>query len=422
MIHTNIGDCMEIKKRRINILLFCLCLFTFFYLLLIFMPKGKEKMIDVVGLNVSVARQFAQDNNLNLKIKEVYSDDVRKDIVMKQSIVVGKQLRDKETLSVIVSLGKDERELYKKYKVNELGMIPIIVYHEIEKVDDVTKEEDGTTDKNGFVRTVEAFKNDLQYYYEHQYRMIALQDMIKGDIDVEMGKSPIVLTFDGGYENTVKVIGETKNGKLKIDPDCTLGILESFKKKYPDFQVTATFFVNEHLFGDKKYNKKILKWLVENGYDVGNGTMTEADITTLDDTATEKEIGGIYHLLEDVIGEDYVSIVVLPNGSPYQVNHKNYDAILDGTYDQTHYQTYATLQPGFGANVSCFDLSFSTDFINRVQASPGDTTKESLEQVMQELEQTKYISDGHVKQVVIPKNQKEQLRLDIAHEVITYVP
>lgn len=413
---------MEMRKRRINILLFCLCLFTFFYLLLIFMPKRKEKMIDIVGLNVSVARKFARDNDLNLKVKEVYSDKVRKDIVIKQSIVAGKQLQDKDTLTVTVSLGKDERELYKKYKVNELGMIPIVVYHEIEKVDETTKQEDGTTDKNGFVRTVDAFKKDLQYYYEHQYRMIALQDMVEGNIDVEMGKSPIVLTFDGGYENTVKVIGETKNGELRIDPDCALGILESFKKQYPDFQVTATFFVNEHLFGDKKYNKKILKWLVENGYDIGNGTMTGADITALDYTTTEKEIGGMYHLFEDLIPEEYVSIVALPNGSPYQVDHKNYDAVLEGTYDQFHYQTYATLQPEFGANVSCFDLSFSIDFIKRIKAYHGDGVTDSLENQMQELEQTKYISDGHIKQVVVPREQKAQLRLDIAHEVITYEP
>ena len=78
------------------------------------MPKRKEKMIDIVGLNVSVARKFARDNDLNLKVKEVYSDKVRKDIVIKQSIVAGKQLQDKDTLTVTVSLGKDERELYKK--------------------------------------------------------------------------------------------------------------------------------------------------------------------------------------------------------------------------------------------------------------------------------------------------------------------
>lgn len=386
------------------------------------MPKRKEKMIDVVGLNVSVARKFARDNDLNLKVTEVYSDQVRKDIVIKQSIVAGKQLRDKETLTVTVSLGKNERDLYKKYKVNELGMIPIVVYHEIEKVDETKKQENVTTDKNSFVRTVEEFKKDLQYYYEHQYRMIALQDMVEGNIDVEMGKSPIVLTFDGGYENTIKVVGETKNGELKIDPDCALGILESFKKEYPDFQVTATFFVNEHLFGDKKYDKKVLKWLVEHGYDVGNGTMTGADITTLDDTATEKEIGGIYHLLEEVIPEEYVSIVALPNGSPYQENHKNYDAILEGNYNQFHYQTYATLQSGFGANVSCFDLSFSPNFMKRIKAYHGDEETDSLEKQMQELEQTKYISDGQINQVVIPKGQKDQLRLDIAHEVITYNP
>lgn len=71
--------------------------------------------------------------------------------------------------------------------------------------------------------------------------MIRLNDYINGIVDVELGKSPIVLTFDDGLENNIKVTGLDSDGNIIIDPNSAVGILEEFKKKYPDFNVTATF-------------------------------------------------------------------------------------------------------------------------------------------------------------------------------------
>ena len=49
------------------------------------------------------------------------------------------------------------------------------------------------------------------------------------------------------------------DGELEIDPNCAVGVLEEFKKKYPDYNVTATFFVNGGIFEQEEYNEKILK-------------------------------------------------------------------------------------------------------------------------------------------------------------------
>ena len=53
--------------------------------------------------------------------------------------------------------------------------------------------------------------------------MIKLNDYVDGKIDVEMGKSPIILTFDDGNENNFKVLGE-ENGELAQ-------IIEQIRKK-----------------------------------------------------------------------------------------------------------------------------------------------------------------------------------------------
>lgn len=377
-------------------------------------------MIDLVGFKVSVARHFAQENHLELTVKEVYSNTVKKDIIMKQSIEKGRELNSKEHLTITVSKGKDRIKEYQKYNVNELGDIPVILYHGVEKSEFKTKQSGGTTDKEGLVRTVDAFKDDLKYYYDHDYRMIRADDMVNGTIDVPLGKSPIVLTFDGGYESAIKVLGEKKDGTLEIDPDSAVGILESYKKKYPDFQVTATFFFNNTLFQQNKYNKMIVKWLVQNGYDIGNGTLTGVDITTLDYTQTEKEIGAMYHTLNELIPEKYVSIVALPGGSPYQVNHRNYSAILDGTYQKQHYQSFATFASGSSASPSCYSNQFSTDFIKRIKASNQMDQTDSLKSNLELLETTKYISDGEKDQVVYKKVDQEKLNPKIKQEVLSY--
>ena len=174
-------------------------------------------------------------------------------------------------------------EDYQNNNVDELGEVPIMMYHGIHnKNNSDTKYIGGNVDKDGYQRTAEAFRNDLEFYYSEGYRMIRLTDFVDGNIDVELGKSPIILTFDDGLENNIKVTGLDEKGNIIIDPNCAVGILESYKEKYPDYNVTATFFINGGLFQQKEYNEKILKWLVENGYDIGNHTYSHVDFTKVD--------------------------------------------------------------------------------------------------------------------------------------------
>ena len=156
-----------------------------------------------------------------------------------------------DSVNIIISQGKIDDSVYEKYHVNELGKVPIMMYHGI--VD--TKENTytgGNVDKDGYNRTADAFREDLEMYYEKGYRMIRLADYVKGIIDVELGYSPIIITFDDGNKNNFNVLGKNEDGSLQIDPNCAVGILEEFKKKHPDMHVTATFFVMDGLFNQSK--------------------------------------------------------------------------------------------------------------------------------------------------------------------------
>ena len=134
-------------------------------------------------------------------------------------------------------------------KVNELGKVPIMMYHGIVNVkSEETEFVGGNYDKDGYARTAEAFRDDLEFYYKHGYRMIRLKDYLDGKINCPKGTSPIILTFDDGSDNNIKVTGLDKDKNIIIDKDSAIGILEEMKKKYPDFNVTDTFFLTKRLF------------------------------------------------------------------------------------------------------------------------------------------------------------------------------
>ena len=312
-------------------------------------------------------------------------------------------------------------EDYQNNKVDELGEVPIMMYHGIHnKSNSDTEYIGGNIDKNGYQRTSEAFRSDLEFYYSKGYRMIRLTDYVDGNIDVELGKSPIVLTFDDGLENNIKVTGLDEKGNIIIDPNSAVGILENFKEKYPDYNVTATFFVNGELFGQEEYNEKILKWLVENGYDIGNHTYSHVDFTDVDESESMEQIGKIYEVLESIIPGKCVNIVALPFGSPYNLEHENMQYIFNSDYNNRNYKTKSTLRVGWKAESSPYHIDFNPKFLKRIRAYDNNGEEFDIEMNFKLLESNRFISDGNKDIVVIPSNKIKLLRDNIPKEVKMY--
>ena len=353
---------------------------------------------DVVGKNVDDAVKFANDMGIKLDFSYKYNLENAKGIIIFQEKVYNVKFGD--SIKVVVSLGSVPIDTYIENKVNEMGKVPIMMYHGIVDIsDDDTEYVGGNVDKDGYNRTTESFRNDLEFYYANNYRMIRLEDYVDGFIDVELGKSPIILTFDDGNENSFKVLGE-KDGELVIDPNCAVGILEEFKLKYPDYGVTATFFINNEKFNQNKYNDKILKWLVKNGYDIGNHTMNHVDFKQVDKETTQKEVGGLYQVLDEIIPLEYVNIIALPFGSPYSKDHSNYGAILKGIYNGKDYVTKAALRVGWEAELSPFHQNFDPTYLKRIRAYDNEGYDFDIEMNFKLLESNRYISDGNINTIV----------------------
>ena len=250
--------------------------------------------------------------------------------------------------------------------------------------------------------------------------MIRLTDYIDGNIDVQLGKSPIILTFDDGLENNIKVTGVDEKGEIIIDPNSAVGILESFKQKYPDYNVTATFFVNGGLFQQEGYNEKILKWLVDNGYDIGNHTHSHVDFTNVDSVKTIEEIGKVYEILDNIIPKKYVNIVALPFGSPYSLEHENMSYIFNSTYNNKTYETKTTLRVGWKAESSPFSSDFNSKFLKRIRAYDNNGEEFDLEMNFNLLKNNRYISDGDINTVVIPSEKSDLLNNNIQKNIKSY--
>ena len=417
------------KKRRINyfrvmiaLLILLLVIFGIYKIISKIVNREPKKvlMIDIVNKDIGVVKGLLNDYKLDINYLYEYSDNIVKDKVISQSIDALTELEDNDKLDVVVSLGKLDKEQLKKDGINELGNVPIMMYHGIKNLkNSETSYTGGNVDKDGYTRTVEAFRSDLEFYYEKGYRMIKLSDYINGKIDVPYGKSPIILTFDDGNDNNIKVTGLDSDGNIIIDENSAVGVLEAFKKKYPDYNVTAIFFITNALFNQPEYNEKILDWLVNNGYEIGNHTKGHNNLSKTTTSETQEVIGSMYQKLESLMGNNYQKIVALPFGSPYNKTHENYKYVLSGEYNGKKYETEAALRVGWEPEVSPFNKDFDKTFLKRCRAYDNNGVDFDITMVFKMLDTKRYISDGNVNRIVINNKDKDILG-DSKLEVVTY--
>ena len=411
----------KIRKGRIFLVVF---LFVMIIILFIIMFSNKDKdlyMLNLVNKNISDVDEMLKEYGLDITVTYKYDDLIDKDNVISQSIKDGVIVNDGDKLDLVVSLGKIDKEKMKKDGINELGNVPIMMYHGIKNMkDSETSHTGGNVDKDGYTRTVESFRKDLEFYYENGYRMIKLSDYIKGIIDVPYGYSPIILTFDDGNDNNIKVKGLDSNGNIIIDENSAVGVLENFKKKYPDFNVTAIFFVNNGLFNQPEYNEKILHWLVNNGYEVGNHTKNHDNLSKTTISSTQESIGYMYDKLDKILGNKYSKIVALPFGSPYVKTHENYKYVLSGEYNGSQYETVAALRVGWEPEVSPFNKNFDKTFLKRCRAYDNNGVDFDIEMVFRLLNKSRYISDGNVNTITTDIKNKELIGSFSELEVILY--
>ena len=201
-----------------------------------------------------------------------------------------------------------------EYQPNELGSVPVFMYHNI--VQEYTPEEEGDV----LFRTEAEFRDDLQFLYDNNFYIITYREYIENRITAPAGKHPAVLVFDDSRPNQF-YYNIAADGSVTMDPHSAVSILEDFFSTHTDFGHTAMFAVIEIWCFDfeapdqTQYCQQKLQWLVDNGYEIANHTLDHQDLSDVTTETFKEKVGGTTLWLQEQVGQVSASAaVVLPYG------------------------------------------------------------------------------------------------------------
>ncbi|GAA2580256.1 polysaccharide deacetylase family protein [Actinomadura fulvescens] len=199
-------------------------------------------------------------------------------------------------------------------KANELGAIPVLMYHRIMKKAELSLD-----------RTTKELRDELTRLAEEGYVPITAAELVSGRIDVPLGKHPVVLTFD---DSTPGHFGLDERGNPKADT--AVAILMEVAARFPGFRPVATFYLNEDLFGMGERAGEGLTWLRQHGFELGNHTVSHPDLSTLSKSEVQKEIGGIEAKIVSLTGA-HAATLAYPFGS--EPDKRSWAQKKDGEYE-----------------------------------------------------------------------------------------
>ncbi len=393
----------------------------FLVLFVFVLVSCQKEEVEVVTLGSYVNQTLSNSYPFEYTVEYAYSDTVAELHIISQSVSKEVTLPLDETVHFVVSKGKLDLEQMKADGINEFGRVPIVMYHGIDLIaDEDTGFNGGNTDRYGYSRTVEAFKRDLEMYYNLGYYPISINDYIVGIIDVPYGKSPMIITFDDGLLTQFNVI-EDEEGNLIVDPNSAVGILESFKEEY-DWDLTAMFYLNSRMFDQWEHIEFKLNYLIENGYELGNHTYSHDNLKTATIDEIQSEIGRLEALVRKYLPDYKMRALSLPYGAYPEWESTEFSYIQSGSYEGVDYQYDSIVMVGWMPELSVFHPEFSNKhngMLMRVRGSDqvGNDEWTNINYVFENyLEDKKYISDGIINRVVGPIDYKVDINNGLEYQ------
>lgn len=266
---------------------------------------------------------------------------------------------------------------------NELGVVPVLMYHQL-----------SATPGGEYDQTPAEFRDELERLYREGYRPVTVSDYISGKIDIPAGTHPVVLTFD---DSTISQIAFGPDGAPTAD--CAVGILEEFRTRYPDFEPTATFFVNNDPFAGEA---RALPWLAAHGYEIGAHTATHANLSGLDSTGVQRElVENVRAITAAVPGS--VRAMALPLG----IFPSDRALAAAGNWDGTSYAFDAVMLVGSNPAPSPYG-AVDPAAVPRIR-SGRDTVPFDSAYWLDRLADQRYTSDGDPNRISFPRSLAGEL-------------
>ena len=286
---------------------------------------------------------------------------------------------------------------------NELGRVMILEYHKIDYPEE------------RWTRTPENFRRDLEALYARGYRLQSLNNLLDGKITVGAGFTPVVLTFDDSSPGQFRYVDQ--NGSLEIDPKSGVGVLEAFIKEKPDFGRAATFFVlpgasrPNRLFNQPEHEGRKLKFLVSQGYEIGNHTLWHANLGKYPEPVVRQQIAEAQQWIQRHVPDYRIRTLALPHG----VYPQDVAWAMKGSAKGSSYSHDAILMVAGGAAPSPFARGFDPVRLPRIQAVERDLAYWLT--YFEKNPQERFVSDGDTGSVSVPSARRDKVRSDLPGSV-----
>ncbi|WP_214320792.1 polysaccharide deacetylase family protein [Nonomuraea sediminis] len=293
-----------------------------------------------------------------------------------------------------------------KVKANELGQIPVLMYHRI--VDNPGSEDD---------RTPAKFRADLERLAHDGYVPVTAADYVTGKIDIPAGKHAVVLTFDDSSPSQLDLdeLGQPK-------PNTAVSILRDVAAKNPGFKPVATFYVTRDMFGKttKEEQAQVLLWLKDNGFDIGNHTRDHVNLRTRSQKEVADQIVWVQKMVSSLAHEKPVTLAL-----PYGNQPRKKEWAIKGKLGGVSYNHEGVFLAGYTPAPAPFAKTFDPLGIPRIRAmdKKGDCAQFCSTAWLDWLDRNpdmRYTSDGDPQTVAYPKFKNPYLRAVYKTRAVAY--
>jgi peptidoglycan/xylan/chitin deacetylase (PgdA/CDA1 family) len=205
------------------------------------------------------------------------------------------------------------------------------------------------------------FRAELGRLWREGYRPVKAIDLVTGELEVPAGKSPVVLTFD---DSTKEQLALDAAGKVK--PETAIGIMLEFARTHPGFELAGTFYPNREPFAGVREGPRMLTWLAEHGFELGNHTKDHIPLNQMSSEEARRQLVLGREVITKAVPEARVRTLALPLGAwptPRSI-------ALRGSWGGRGYAHDGVLLVGAEPAKSPFTRAFDPHSIPRIRTTP----------------------------------------------------
>ena len=277
---------------------------------------------------------------------------------------------------------------------DELGVVPVMMYHQIR--------EDGGSEWD---MSPDEFREELTKLFDRGFVPITTLDLVRGDIDIPAGRSPVVLTFDDSPRNQARL---EEDGSWA--PDTAMGILTDVAAQYDEVEPIASFYIiTSSMFGAGSDAAEIVQALHDRGVELGNHTHGHANLRAIGPDEVQDELARAVAELTDIVPDADVVTLSLPFG----ISPEDRDLLAEGSSDAGSYANEAALLVGDRPAPSPFHADFAPMSIPRIKtlSDPEDDFGSAwwLEVIASSDSWRPYVSDGDPNTISFPAEREDEL-------------